>query len=448
MTKNRPGLFFVKKIGLAYFLLLLPFISGCEPTYNEENIAESARRICREEYGTDVKIRRIGNTLGVYMKLDKLFDMPGIESGGLDLNEIASGFKLAEGADKKIGDVTMAASRVCISSDCDVEFYVVVAEDESLGGAQVILTRHVMDIKRILTGDISRGDFVQRMLIDIAYDSRPAAEALAKEFFEDLQSKNAQEITQKYFAHGRQDAGLSGIFFMMLNQVEQRQDKTFALKSIKSMRLSPVEVMTHCEVEEAGGLKNTYLILTDTSLYPLVFIRAIIPSHIVNANGTVNMINLEGGLTKYKDPQTWQEEDFFLEEVRLPIFLARQIGGRIRNRFAESRELASNFALGISMGEYLTDNQGKKFFKFTIEPKLLRSPTDQELSTGEAEQAMELVQSESFEVICRILRRYEFKDFDRVEFVDIANANTEIFSKDEMFDRYKPRRLFLWRRLQ
>ena len=427
MTKNRPGLFFVKKIGLAYFLLLL-FLSGCGPTYPEEKVLESVREVCQDEYCTDVKIRKV---------MDKLFDMPGIESGSLDLNAIASGFKLAEGADKKIGDVTMAASRVCISSDCDVEFYVVVAEDESLGGAQVILTRHVMDIKRILTGDISRGDFVQRMLIDIAYDSRPAAETLVKSFFEDLQSKNSQEITQKYFSHGRQDPGLSGIFYMMLTQVEQRQDRAFALKSIKSLRLSPAQILTHCEVEEAGGVKNEYLILIDTSFYPLVFIRAVIPSHIVNANGTVNTINIQGDLAKYKDPDAWQGEEFFLEEVNLPTFLARQIGGRIRNRFTSHPRLASGFTLGVSMGEYLTDSQGKKFFKFSIEPRAGASP-DEELN--------ELVQSESFEVICRILRRYEFKDFDRVELVNITNAHTEIFSKDDMFDRYKPKWLFLWRK--
>jgi len=413
-------------------------LSGCGPTYPEGKIIESVREVCEDEYCTDVKIQRKGGTLGIYMQLDKLFDIPELEEGEVNIGKIASGFQLAEGADKKIGDVVMAASRVCISSDCDIDFYVVIAEDKNLGGARAILTRHVRDVKRILTGDISRGDFVQRMLIDIDYDPRQNAEALATDFFKDLNTKSSQEITQKYFSHGRQDPGLSGLFFMMINQLDQRQDKSFALKQIKSMRLSRYQLLAHCEVEEAGGLKNQYMILIDTSLFPLSFIRAVIPSHIMNANGAVNTINIQGDLEKYKDPSSWQGEDFFLEEVQFPVFLARQIAGRIRTEFAEDRELASNFKLGISLGEYLKDAEGKKFFKFTIEPRTT--------SDGEAEQAIEAAQQKSLEVASRIFRRYEFKDFERVEFADIANAKNTSYSRDDLFDNYKPKWLFLWRK--
>lgn len=55
---------------------LLLFFAGCSsstsPTYLQENIGPAIQKICKEEYGFDVKCRRVGSTLWVYLPLKKL----------------------------------------------------------------------------------------------------------------------------------------------------------------------------------------------------------------------------------------------------------------------------------------------------------------------------------------------------------------------------------------
>ena len=138
------------------FLILLMFMSsGCKPTYPKTKVSDSITKLCRDEYHTQVKVNTVGKTLGVYMPLDNLLD---------------SSLQPSEESFEKLGDVLHVISRVALSTDADLEFITLVASDSKISGFELVLTRYVEDIKRFMVGDISRGEYIKRMLLETRLD--------------------------------------------------------------------------------------------------------------------------------------------------------------------------------------------------------------------------------------------------------------------------------------
>ena len=81
MTKSR---LFLRNLARCALLLSLTVVSsqilGCyyytEPTYLKENIADSIRDICKNEYKIDVTTKLTGSTVWIYMPLEDVFSKP------------------------------------------------------------------------------------------------------------------------------------------------------------------------------------------------------------------------------------------------------------------------------------------------------------------------------------------------------------------------------------
>jgi len=144
-----------KFISLSIFSILT--ISGCKPSYPRAKVFDSIVRLCKEEYNTEVKVKIEGKTLGVYMAVDNL---------------LASALQPSEESFERLGNVLQVLSRITLSTDADLEFITLVAKDSKITGFELILTRYVEDIKRFMVGDISRGEYVKRMLWETRVDPK------------------------------------------------------------------------------------------------------------------------------------------------------------------------------------------------------------------------------------------------------------------------------------
>jgi hypothetical protein len=144
------------KIYSALLILAIFSTVSCTPTYPREKIEEGVRQLCKKEYGVDVEVKVVGKTLGVRIPLEGLFDTQTLQ--------------ISPKAFEKVDGVMLSVSRVALSSDKSIDFYVVITYDKKVPGAEVVMTRYVPDLRRYVFGDISRGEFTKRMVFDVRFN--------------------------------------------------------------------------------------------------------------------------------------------------------------------------------------------------------------------------------------------------------------------------------------
>lgn len=169
--------------GAYLFLALIIFFSGCGPTYPKGMIPEAIKRICLKEYDSYVEVKIVGKTLAVYLPIENLFNAV---------------FNINPDASKKINGVILGASRVVLSTDQEIDFYIVIAQDPKVPEIELLYIRYVEDVKRFLLGDISRGEYAKRAVVSIITPSRAQKEKILREMFEKLNIENVDEILKEY----------------------------------------------------------------------------------------------------------------------------------------------------------------------------------------------------------------------------------------------------------
>jgi hypothetical protein len=132
----------------------------------------------------------------------------------------------------------------------------------------------------------------------------------------------------------------------------------------------------------------------------------------------------------YENPDAWTKEDFFLEDIQVGDFLARQLAGRIRNLYQTDPALRDEFAVNLASGEY---QPAKKKFKIALDIERRKPAKPKARPT----QALDF--NRMWEVVSQVLRRYEYKDYDTVELFNIANAKKEVMSRAELIDKFWPK---------
>jgi len=173
----------------AYLLMIavvVSFSAGCGPTYPKERLEESIVKLCKDEYHIDVKVKTAGKTVAIYMPLDNLMDFT---------------FSLTPEATEKLNDVIMSVMRVVLSTDADYEFYCIIAHDVRIPEIQVIIIKCINDVKRVFLGDISRGEFGKRMIIDMRLNPQSQKERSIKEVFQKmgLDQKWQEQVMNEFF---------------------------------------------------------------------------------------------------------------------------------------------------------------------------------------------------------------------------------------------------------
>lgn len=175
------------KILLLVAVFCLPAaMAGCQPTYPKNKIKESIIRVCKSEYNVDVKVHTTGKTIAIYLPLPNLLDFT---------------FAITKEAGEKINNVILSVSRVALSTDANYNFYCVIAHDVRIPEIQIVIIKSVDDVKRLLLNDISRGEYGNRMLIDIRLNPQAQKEHSIKEVFEKmtLDKKWQEQVMNDFF---------------------------------------------------------------------------------------------------------------------------------------------------------------------------------------------------------------------------------------------------------
>jgi len=171
-------------------------MSGCGPSYPKSKFKESVVRVCKKEYGLDIKVETLGKTVAVYLPLENLIDFT---------------FSITKSASEKINNVILSVSRVALSSDARFEHYCIIAHDVRIPEVQIVIIKSVDDVKRFLLSDISRNEYSKRMIIDIRLSPQAQKERAIKEVFErmKLDKKWQEEVLNDFFRS--EPAGLGDI---------------------------------------------------------------------------------------------------------------------------------------------------------------------------------------------------------------------------------------------
>ena len=143
----------IKTTLISLLLVFTLAVAGCDKaTYPKEKLAESVKELCKSEFNVAIDVKFVGNTLAIHLPVTNLFDLT---------------LSISKNAQDKIQDVLLGASRVALSTDADLKFYCVIAQDERLPEIQLIIIKYVDDVKRAYLQDISRGEYFKRTIIDI-----------------------------------------------------------------------------------------------------------------------------------------------------------------------------------------------------------------------------------------------------------------------------------------
>ena len=225
--------------------LLFTVLCGCTATYPQDKIKESIVRICKQEYKSDVLVEMAGRTMVIYLPLSDLMDFS---------------FALSKPASEKINDVIFSAARVALSTDAKIDFYCVIAHDIKVPELQVIIIKSVEDVKRLFANDISRGEYLKRMLIDLRWSPQAKKEQVVKEIFSkmNLDPKWQEQVMADFFRSEPTSLGDIGYW-----------NKKFYIKDITLAEFLTEQIANRVKLEfrEDKSLKENFLLKSAKGIY-------------------------------------------------------------------------------------------------------------------------------------------------------------------------------------
>ena len=164
---------------------------------------EGVKRMCKQEYGINIKANISGTTFGVYMTLKDLFN---VKDGNIQISESAM---------KNIEAVMISSSRVALSGSRKIDFFLVVITDEAITGMEIIRTFYIKDLRRVRYMDISRDEFGKRIVLDYRMNPQAAIDQAIGEITVDAVKMHefiCKQASQRIASDFRMDEKLVGKF--------------------------------------------------------------------------------------------------------------------------------------------------------------------------------------------------------------------------------------------
>ena len=157
--------------------------TGCGPTYPKEIVDKAVIQLCRKEYDIDVKVGLVGSTIAIYLPVENLLDQTlGLSKAALD----------------NINDVVLSVSRVTLSSDAVIKFYIIIAQDPKFPELEIVIIRYLNDLKLFHFSQISRGEFSERLLRELKLTPQAQKEKILKAIFEQLQIQKTDGLMDEF----------------------------------------------------------------------------------------------------------------------------------------------------------------------------------------------------------------------------------------------------------
>lgn len=203
---------------------------------------EGVKRLCKDEYGIDVAAKVSGSTLAIFMPIKGLFD--------LDTMQVSTE------AFGKVDGVMLSATRIALSGIRDIEFYTIITADEDVPGAEVIVSRHVGDLRRFIHRDISRGEFSKRMVIDVRFNPQAIIDKWSGDFtiqeikLDEFMCQQAARRIKEEFQTNKTLAGK----FKVVEARGRLQDKAFVFNVDITREGLPMSELLHGKEWHKGVL--------------------------------------------------------------------------------------------------------------------------------------------------------------------------------------------------
>jgi len=162
------------------------FLPACVPTYPKGELADAVKTVCQTEYGMDVDVKMLDETMGIYYPMEGLLDV---------------GMGISEEAWDTISNLLLIASRVVLSTDADVKFYCVITQDVRLPELQVVIIKYVGDVKRGMVRNISRNESFKRTLFSINLTPQARKERSIEKVFDKLgvEDSTRETVLSEFF---------------------------------------------------------------------------------------------------------------------------------------------------------------------------------------------------------------------------------------------------------
>ena len=149
----------VRAVSTAAGILLISLaLGGCEggPTYPKATVAASLQALLVEDH-LDAMVRFVDHTLGVQLSY------PGA------LTQTETSITLGPEFQEATRKVLTAIHRVALSTDADIQFYVLLLSDPGSPGAYLTMVRYLDDIKRANANMIDSPEMFARTIFELSY---------------------------------------------------------------------------------------------------------------------------------------------------------------------------------------------------------------------------------------------------------------------------------------
>lgn len=459
------------KKNTAYFCTLLQtiviiaapfFFSGCEATYQANNLETALKDILRDEYDIhEVEVKVVGKTLGVYLPLDKLFsaNLDAFSAGDIEPG-IENLFRFNPQAMEIVEDVLFTTSRVVLSTDRDIDFYVLKAVENKSTGIEFVLTGYVMDMKQVRYWAISLSEYRKRLLHDLSVNRTIVWKRTVTDFFDLIGTSATTDYLGTYFAKDVTVKDLSPFFFTQIAEAAYKDDLQYELIDIRTKPINEREVLVYVKLKETFTAKPDYedytFLFRDGKQHEYLFvlqaekmsykIRQVIPFYFIDKENTLQTIDFPEELKIYDNIDSWTEE-FELEDISMGEFLARQITKRLQAVLADDENLSKGLSIrqlecvyheavldenGIAIEpsyfSVVYDVGGRAYLSITMSPEKEKREADQHIK-----ELLNIILTELRDVV----RGYKFKDYSYLEVTHSGSGKKSILPSYKV-ESYQP----------
>ncbi|MDP8263838.1 MAG: hypothetical protein P9M13_11135 [Candidatus Ancaeobacter aquaticus] len=419
----------IRRFVASSVLLLFVSISfsGCtKASFPEDYTINAIIDMCKKEYNVKVKAKVVGETLGVYIPLGSL---------------LANDMSFKEDALTILQDVSLSVRRVCLSTDANYNYFTVIGADRAMN-IEFVMSHNTYDLRQIMLGNISRGDYVKRMTYQIRYDMQAFGDQRIKNFFIDMSSARIEKIISNNFYPGITLKDISSTFFLSLLELSMKDKIQFKVTYLNSMPINKDEILYYCTVTETyepkpeyaadmfthpSGFVHHYLFVV-TGKDAVVGIKKIFPLNAVSVSGTESVAFPEE-YAQYDNVAEWDKNNFYIRDISKPYFLANQIAQRIRNRVTEEGVVS----LESIDGSYVNlDPQSEKEEDLEL---VLKVKDKGEITKDMTRKVLRTFIDVSITVYKQVCKDYKFHDFKKITIFD-AN-NKVLFTIDKVMLKTK-----------
>jgi len=437
------GLELLTRTMLLPVLVGLTVFSGCSKSYPGDSLEKSLLEICSKEYGIDnVQVKIAGDTLGVYLPFGRLFstDIKDAMATGR-IRNVESLFQPSPEAIEKIEDLLFALTRVMMSTDKPLRFYVLQVTDVDHSGLELTLTGFLDDIKRVRIWDISRDEYRNRILHEIHLNQAVVWHSPVRRFFDELGTQPLNEVRKKYLGDSLSLQNLKHLFFDTLvpSETSPNAHIEWKIEDIRSVDLDKTGAVVYAKVLPVLHGEVSSVNLADESLEYLFIVSVfadeephivrIIPFQYRDDKGKWTKISFPSELQLEDNLSEWRQE-FMLEPINLGTFLAMQLTRRVQSDLAADERIHNTFNL-LKVGFDYIEQPEPGRFSMNIQAKL--RGTDAELSpNGLLNEDILYALNMALREFVDLVQNYRFGDYQQIS-LNMSNLQApEVLSRDQL----------------